>query len=55
MSFSWICICPASTVSPRAGVFAVAYKDIEPESLIEIVRAAGARGSSTTVSHERRG
>lgn len=26
----------------RAGVFAVVYKDIDPESLLEIVRAAGA-------------
>jgi len=28
----------------RAGVFAVVYKDIEPDALLEIVRAAAASG-----------
>ncbi len=28
----------------RAGVFAVVYKDLDPETLLEIVRAAGAAG-----------
>lgn len=35
----------------RAGVFAVVYKDVDPESLLEIVRAAG---SSEPVPDERR-
>jgi CheY-like chemotaxis protein len=35
-----------------AGVFAVVYKDIEPEALIEIVRAAAA---AEVEVHERRG
>jgi DNA-binding NarL/FixJ family response regulator len=35
----------------RAGVFAVVYKDVEPEALLEIVRAAAA---STPVDDERR-
>ncbi|WP_439565847.1 response regulator [Microcella sp.] len=36
----------------RAGVFAVVYKDVDPESLLEIVRAAA---SSESGSDERRG
>ena len=41
----------------RAGVFAVVYKDIDPESLLEIVRAAGASGASgaDATTDERRG
>lgn len=40
-----------------AGVFAVVYKDIEPESLLEIIRAAGAAEAegAGAVTHERRG
>lgn len=36
----------------RAGVFAVVYKDVEPEALLEIVRAAAA---ATPPDHEPRG
>lgn len=41
----------------RAGVFAVVYKDIEPESLLEIVRAAGAAVaySAGSTTDDRRG
>jgi DNA-binding NarL/FixJ family response regulator len=43
----------------RAGVFAVVYKYVEPEMLLEIVRAAGAAGKPDgdldTPLHERRG
>lgn len=41
----------------RAGVFAVVYKDIDPESLLEIVRAAGdaAAPDEGSASRERRG
>lgn len=41
----------------RAGVFAVVYKDIDPESLLEIVRAAGAAAGPDEgpASRERRG
>lgn len=41
----------------RAGVFAVVYKDIDPESLLEIVRAAGASDAagSGVAADERRG
>ena len=41
----------------RAGVFAVVYKDIDPESLLEIVRAAGdaAVPDEGSTSRERRG
>ncbi len=36
----------------RAGVFAVVYKDVEPEALLEIVRAAAV---ATPSDHEPRG
>lgn len=41
----------------RAGVFAVVYKDIDPESLLEIVRAAGAAlvPDEGSAPRERRG
>lgn len=38
-----------------AGVFAVVYKDIEPESLLEIVRAAARAEAAGAGSGDRRG
>jgi len=43
----------------RAGVFAVVYKDVAPDVLLEIIRAAGAAGTSDggpeAPVHDRRG